>query len=65
VKADEIRKQELSVAANTNDNPTSANIQDCAFFLREIAAQLAELNETLKSNSITTHVVLAGGVGLP
>lgn len=40
--AEQIRKQELSPAPH--DDQT---VQDCAFFLREIAAQLAELNGSL------------------
>ncbi|HEX5426570.1 MAG TPA: hypothetical protein VFW94_23685 [Candidatus Acidoferrales bacterium] len=44
--ADEIRSVELYAAALEG---VTRNVQDCSFFLREIAAQLAEINQHLRS----------------
>lgn len=44
MRSEEIRKDELREAGDT-PRDLSKNVQDCAYFLREIAAQLAERNE--------------------
>ena len=45
---DEIRKTDLYAA---EPEGVSRNAQDCAFFLRELCAQVAELNEHLRSKA--------------
>lgn len=43
MNAEQIRKQQLFAASDLPGD----NIRDCAFFLQEIAAQFADLNERL------------------
>ena len=49
--SEEIRNTELAPADNPANSGAvlSANVQDVCYFLREIAAQLAQLNEGLAS----------------
>jgi hypothetical protein len=45
----EIRAQKLEVTCDVQVDQVAPIVADCAFMLREIAAQLAELNEQVAS----------------
>ena len=56
MKAEEIRKMAVPQVAETN-TPEVICLATACVFLREIAAQLAELNERMRGDSLFSVVV--------
>lgn len=60
MKADDVRKLTiLNEKYHNDDVPVGGAVRDCAILLREIAAQLAELNEWLRTPQATKDKIEA------